>query len=86
VLSYDPFGYYGQALKDDAVVCLTVLQPAYLLAGYCPVQLDPRMWQVFADGELIGRIQREEDVGPSLLLLLESAYPRASSHDQEVRS
>ena len=75
-LAEHPSGFYGEALKDDAVVRLNILPPAYLWAGHCPLKLDPRMWQVFADGELLGCIERDEDVGPALLPLLAAGRPQ----------
>jgi hypothetical protein len=75
----DGIGLCGEALTGDAVMHLQILPPAYLWAGYCPFRLDPRMWQVFADGELIARIERDEDVGPALLPLLQSAFAKTRS-------
>jgi hypothetical protein len=37
------------------------------LDGFKP---DPTHWQVFADGEPLAKIERQEDVGPALLPLL----------------
>jgi hypothetical protein len=75
-LSDRPDGYgfwYGTARKGDAVVRVNVLPPEHLWAG--DVQLDgfkpdPTHWQVFADGELLAKIERQEDVGASLVPLL----------------
>ena len=77
-LSEQPDGYgffYGTAHRGDTVVRVNVLPPAHLWSG--DMQLDdykpdPKMWQVFADGELIGRIERQEDVGAALAQLLTS--------------
>ena len=63
-------GFYGEALQGGTVVHLDILPPAYLWAGDTPPHPDPTHWQVYADGSLIGRIKREEDVGPALLPLL----------------
>ena len=72
------FGFYGQALQGDTVVYLDILPPAYLWVGDIP-HADPTHWSVYADGELIARIQRAADVGPALLPLLQSAPAKASS-------
>jgi hypothetical protein len=75
-LSGEPDGlgfYYGQARKGDAVVQVNVLPPAHLWAGDMMLpntKPDPTYWQVFADGELIARIARQEDVGAALVPLL----------------
>ena len=57
------------------MVTVNILPPAHLWAG--DMQLDDYRpdathWQVFADGELIGRIERQEDVGAALVPLLTS--------------
>jgi hypothetical protein len=70
----DGCGFYsGAARRGDAVVRVNVLPPAFLWAGDFPLddyKPDPTHWQVFADGELIARIVRQEDVGASLVPLL----------------
>ena len=63
-------GFYGEALQGDTVVHLGILPPAYLWAGDAPLDTDPTHWTVYVDGELLGRIERQEDVGPALLPLL----------------
>ena len=63
-------GFYGEALQGDTMVQLDILPPAFLWAGDAPLHADPTHWRVYADGSLIGRIEREEDVGPALLPLL----------------
>jgi hypothetical protein len=69
----DGYGLSGTARRGDAVVQVDILPPAYLWAGDFKLhdqKLDPRMWQVFAGGEPIARIEREEDVGAALVPLL----------------
>jgi hypothetical protein len=81
-----PGVYYGAAQCDDAVVHIDILPPAYLWAGATPPNTDSTRWCVYADGRLLGRIEREEDVGPALLPLLEArTQPKASSgpYDRE---
>jgi len=72
----DGFGFfYGEARKGDTVVRVNILPPAHLWAGDFPLddhKPDPTHWQVFADGELIARIERQEDVGAALVPLLTS--------------
>jgi len=77
-----PSGVFcGSAQLEDAVVTFSVVPPQRLWQGYThPVQRpDPTRWSVYADGSLIARIERDEDVGPALLPLLQSAFARASS-------
>jgi hypothetical protein len=70
----DGFGFfYGTARRGDTVVRVNVLPPAFLWQG--DMQLDDHKpdathWQVFADGELIAKIARQEDVGAALVPLL----------------
>jgi hypothetical protein len=55
------------------VVHVNILPPEHLWAGCIMLEEhrpDPTHWQVFADGELVGRIEREEDVGAALVPLL----------------
>jgi hypothetical protein len=69
----DGYGLSGTARRGDTVVQVDILPPAYLWAGDFKLpdrKLDPRMWQVFAGGELLARIEWEEDVGAALVPLL----------------
>jgi hypothetical protein len=70
----DGFGFfYGTARKGDAVVRVNILPPENLWQGDVMLgdgKPDPTHWQVFADGELIARIERQEDVGPAPVPLL----------------
>jgi hypothetical protein len=70
----DGFGFfYGEARKGDSVVRVNILPPEPLWTGSLMLdehRPDPTHWQVWADGELIARIARQEDVGPALLPLL----------------
>ncbi len=77
-------GFHGQALLGDTLVHLDILPPAYLWAGCAPLHLDPTHWRVLADGELLGRIERQEDVGPALLPLL-ATRPSASARAESGR-
>ena len=55
------------------MVRVNVLPPAYLWAGDVMLdhaQPDPVHWTVYADGEIIARIARQEDVGAALGSLL----------------
>jgi hypothetical protein len=75
-------GFYGEAVQGDTVVHLDIMPPAYLWAGGTPRHTDHTHWRVFADGSLLGRIKRQEDVVPALLSLLAarpSAFARACS-------
>jgi hypothetical protein len=66
----DGFGFIrGEARKGDTVVHVNMLPPEPLWAGSIMLeehQPDPKMWLVFADGELIAKIARQEDVGAAL--------------------
>jgi hypothetical protein len=70
----DGYGFFrGTARRGDTVVRVNVLPPAHLWAG--DMQLDDHKsdathWQIFADGELLARIARQEDVGAALMPLL----------------
>jgi hypothetical protein len=70
----DGFGFYcGTARRGASVVRVNILPPTYLWQGdVMPdgARPDRTHWQVFADGELIARIERQEDVGPALVPLL----------------
>jgi hypothetical protein len=70
----DGFGFfYGTARRGDTVVQVNILPPEHLWAGSLMLEEhrpDPTHWQVFADGELIARIARQEDVGAALVPLL----------------
>jgi hypothetical protein len=70
----DGFGFfYGEARKGDQVVRVNILPPEHLWAGSLMLEEhrpDLKMWQVFADGELIAKIERQEDVGAALVPLL----------------
>jgi hypothetical protein len=70
----DGFGFfYSEARKGDQVVRVNIMPPEYLWAGCIMLdehRPDPKMWTVYADGQLIARIARQEDVGPALLPLL----------------
>jgi|KBSSwiStaDraftv2_1062776.scaffolds.fasta_scaffold18548_7 hypothetical protein len=70
----DGLGFFrGTARRGDAVVHVNILPPEHLWAGCIMLEEhrpDPTHWQVFADGELVGRIEREEDVGAALVPLL----------------
>jgi hypothetical protein len=70
----DAFGfYYGEAQFGDAVVRVNVLPPTHLWAGDTMLEghkADPTHWQVFANGKLIARVERQDDVGPALVPLL----------------
>ena len=57
------------------MISVKVLPPEFLWQGDSRIddaRPDPTHWQAFADGELIARIAREEDVGAALLPLLTS--------------
>jgi hypothetical protein len=69
-------GFYGEAMQGDSVVHLDIMPPAYMVADL-PLA-DPTRWSIYADGELLGLIEREEDVGPALLPLIEGAVHGAS--------
>ena len=78
-------GFYGEALQGDTMVHLDILPPAFLWVGDTPLHADPTHWRVYADGSLIGRIEREEDVGPALVQLVYGrTYARACSHNRET--
>ena len=67
--------YYGTARVGDAIVRVNVLPPEFLWRGDIrldDVRPDPTHWRVFADGELIARIARQEDVAAALVPLLAS--------------
>jgi hypothetical protein len=70
----DGFGFIrGEARKGDTVVHVNMLPPEPLWTGSIMLeehQPDPEMWLVFADGELIAKIARQEDVGAALAQLL----------------
>jgi hypothetical protein len=70
----DGFGFIrGEARKGGTVVHVNMLPPEPLWAGSIMLeehQPDPKMWLVFADGELIAKIARLEDVGAALAQLL----------------
>ena len=71
----DGMGYlYGRARLGDRTVRVDIMPPDYLWEGdikpdgeYRP---DPTHWCVYADGELLARIARQEDVGAALVPLL----------------
>jgi hypothetical protein len=73
----DGFGFIsGEARLGDQTIHICILPPEHLRQGdIAPddVRPDTTHWQAFADGELIARIAREEDVGASLVALLTSA-------------
>jgi hypothetical protein len=77
----DGFGFYqGDARRGDQVIRVNILPPAYLWQG--DMQLDdhrpdPTHWKVYADGELIARIERQEEVAASLVPLLTKGWPTA---------
>lgn len=59
------------------MVRVDIMPPEYLWRGdvrpdYDDFRPDATHWQVFADGELIARIARQEDVGAALVSLLTS--------------
>ena len=61
------------ARRGDTVLQVNILPPAYLWAGDMrldELKPDATHWKIYADGELIGRIEREEDVGAALVPLL----------------
>jgi hypothetical protein len=70
----DGFGFfYGTARRGDAVLRVNILPPMHLWQGDIMLddaKPDPTHWQVFADGELLALIERQEDVGPALVPLL----------------
>jgi hypothetical protein len=69
---------HGEALQGGTVVHLDIVPPAYLWTGDTAPHTDPTHWRVYADGTLIARIERDEDVGPALLPLLAArTYARA---------
>ena len=75
-LSAQPDGcgfFYGQARMGDAVCHINVLPPAPLWRGDFKLDdhpPDPTHWQVFADGELIAKVSRREDVDAAMVPLL----------------
>jgi hypothetical protein len=70
----DGFGViYGEVRLGERSVRVNVLPPEYLWEGDIRLdgaRPDPTHWQVFAEGELIARIARQEDVGAALVPLL----------------
>ena len=70
----DCYGFFhGTARRGDTVLQVNILPPAYLWAGDMrldELKPDATHWKIYADGELIGRIEREEDVGAALVPLL----------------
>jgi hypothetical protein len=70
----DGFGFfYGEARLGERIVSVNILPPEPLWTGCAMLdehRPDPTHWQVFADGELIARIERQQDVGPALVPLL----------------
>jgi hypothetical protein len=72
----DGFGFfYGTARRGETVVHVNILPPEHLWAGCIMLdehKPDPTHWCVYADGELLARIERQEDVGAALVPLLTS--------------
>jgi hypothetical protein len=72
----DGLGFFrGTARCGDGVVLVNILPPEHLWAGCIMLEEhrpDPTHWSVFADGELIARIERQENVGAALVPLLAS--------------
>jgi hypothetical protein len=61
-LSSTDSGTIGEVRLGERSVRVNVLPLAYLWAGDIMLddhKADPRMWQVYADGELIARIARQ---------------------------
>jgi hypothetical protein len=73
----DGFGYiHGEARWGDTVLHVDILPPEPLWVGSIMLEEhrpDPRMWQLFADGELIAKIECQEDVAAALVPLLSAA-------------
>jgi len=75
-LSEQPDGlgfYYGDARLGDEVVRVNVLPPASQWRGQHKLDdhpPDPTRWKVFADGELIARVERRDDAPTALLPFL----------------
>jgi hypothetical protein len=75
-LSEQPNAYgflSGMARRGDAVVRVNILPPAHIWAGDVVLDghpPDPVHWTIYADGEIIARIERQEDVGAALVPLL----------------
>jgi hypothetical protein len=70
----DGFGFiHAEARRGDTVVRVNILPPEPLWAGSIMLeehQPHPTHWCVFADGELIARVERQEDLGATLAPLL----------------
>ena len=70
----DGFGFLrGEARMDGAVVHVDVLPPEPLWCGSIMLEEhlpDPKQWQVYADGELIAKVDRQEDVAAAIAPLL----------------
>lgn len=70
----DAFGFhYGEARLGESMVRINILPPAHLWAGETMLKghkADPTHWQVFANGKLIARVERQEDVSTALVPLL----------------
>lgn len=73
----DGFGFvYGVASRGDEVVRVNVLPPLAewvgdtVLEGYEP---EAGVWKVYADGELVARVEREELLADAMLPLLDAS-------------
>jgi hypothetical protein len=74
---HDGYGLSGIARRGETVVRVNILPPEHLWAGCIILEEhrpDPTHWCVLADGKLIARIEREEDVGAALVPLLASRH------------